>query len=222
MIDHLVVHGHQEQRRRQRQQIDHHRRDPKFPQHRAQPSEHGVAQARLRRLAKRLDQHDPFREVGNRLQAARRGSSGARLEQEEVVLHPPGGEPGLPGQPAGDQKGRRRAGQVVPARLERARLETEPLGREQDAAHVEPAVGRRRGGADLGQGERPVEQPAQLGERKDLPIGGGRGGRRTALWPAPAERTLRQGPNARQSPCQESDGRPAPWPDSAVCAVLAD
>jgi hypothetical protein len=47
VIDHLVVHGHQEQRRRERQQIDHHRRDPEFPQHRAQPGEHGVAQARL-------------------------------------------------------------------------------------------------------------------------------------------------------------------------------
>ena len=222
MIDHLVVHGHQEQRRRQRQQVDHHRGDPELPQHRAQPGEHGVTQARLPRLAERPHQHDPFREVGDCVQTACRGAPGARLEQEQMILYPPGRDQSLAGHPADDQEGRRRAGEVVPAGLERARLEAEPLGREQDAADAEPAVGRRGRRPDLGQGERPVEHPAQLGEREDLAIGGGRGGRRTALWPAPgrahAARRTGCAPVARQ----KGSGRPAPWPECDVRARLAD
>ena len=128
MIDHLVVHGHQEQRRRQGQQVDHHRGDPELPQHRAQPGEHGVTQARLPRLAERPHQHDPFREVGDCVQTACRGAPGAWLEQEQMILYPPGRDHSLARHPADNQEGRRRAGEVVPAWLESPHLEAEPFG----------------------------------------------------------------------------------------------
>jgi hypothetical protein len=139
-----------------------------------------------------------------------------------MILHPPGGHQGLPRHAADDQEGRRRPGQVVPMRLEGARLEAEPLGREQDPAHARPAVGRRRRCPDLGQGERPVEHPAELGEREELAIGRGCGARRTALGRAPAERTRRERPDVRQSARQISNGRRALARRGDVRSGLAD
>jgi hypothetical protein len=79
-------------------------------------------------------------------------------------------DPGVAGQAADHHKRRRRLREIVPAGPERARLEAEAPGREQDAADPDRAVGHRRRRPDLGQVERPVQHVAQLGKRADQVI----------------------------------------------------
>ena len=155
VVDHFVVHGHQEQRGRQRQQVDHHRGGAELPQDRAQPGHDGVpARGMRRRLRQRLEQHDALGEVGDRLEAARGNPLGSRLHQDQMIVPPLGREPGVAAHPADHQKGRGRLGKIVPAWLERARLEAEPLGGQQDAADPDRAVGGGRCGPDLGRARR--------------------------------------------------------------------
>jgi hypothetical protein len=89
-----------------------------------------------------------------------------RLEQEQMVADARARQAGVPGRAPDHQEGRRRRLKIVPARFERARLEAEPFGRQQDAAYRHLVLGGRRRGPDLGDRERPVQLAAEVGERQ--------------------------------------------------------
>ena len=101
-----------------------------------------------------------------------------------MIVPPLGREPGVAEHPADHQKRRGRLGEIVPA-WQRARLEAEPPGGEQDAAEPDPGVGGRRRRPNLGRREGPIQHAAQLGEREDQVVGSGCGGRCGSLAPAP-------------------------------------
>ena len=106
-----------------------------------------------------------------------------RLHEDQMIVPPLGREPGVAEHPADHQKGRGRLGEIVPAWLQRARLEAEPPGGEQDAAEPDPASAAGAA-ADLGRREGPIQHAAQLGEREDQVVGSGCGGRCGSLAPA--------------------------------------
>ena len=204
VVDHLVVHGHQEERGRQRQEVDDHRGDAELPQHRAQPGHDGVPAGGMgRRLGQRLEQHDAFGEIGDRLEAAGGDALGVGLREHQMIAPPLGREPDVAGHPADHQKRRGRLGEIMPARLQRACLEAEPPGGQQDAADPDRAVGGGRCGPDLGGREGPIQRAAQLGEREDQVVGIRRGVRCGPLGPAPGY-ALRQGFGASAEPSDES------------------
>ena len=155
-----------------------------------------------RRFGQWLEQHDAFGEIGDSLAAARGDALAVGLRQHQMIAQPLGREPDIAGHPADHQKRRGRLGEIVPAWLQRACLEAEPPGGQQDAADPDRAVGGGCCGPDLGGREGPIQRAAQLGEREDQVVGIGRGGRCGTLGPAPGY-ALRQGFCAGAPPSDE-------------------
>ncbi len=144
VIDHLVVDGHQEQRRRQRQKVDHDRGEAELPEHRAQPAHDRVAPPALAgRLDDRLEQDHAAREIGHGLEVER-AAAGNGLAQHQVIFDPCLGQPALARLPAES-----RNGNGIWARLKASGLKSAALKPSRSAAssRLPSVIPRSRGGA---------------------------------------------------------------------------
>ena len=164
VIDHLVVDGHQEDRRRERQEVDHHRGDAELPEHRAQAAHDRLAPlAGPGGLGQRLEQDHAAGEIGHgrrrgaRWLAPAPGSWSTRWSATRRRTS----------QPSPGRRPTTRNGVGTSARLLRSGLISPALKPSRSAASsrlpsVMPCVVGRRRGADLGRRERPPELAAEL------------------------------------------------------------
>jgi hypothetical protein len=150
-------------------------------------------------LGRGFQQDDPPGQVRHALEAGDRLAAARRIDQHQMIAHPGADQPALAGAVAHQKEGGRYLGEGAPPRLHLARLESEPLGREQDAAERQARLGRWCGRPDLGARERPLQLRAELLERQRQAGAGRRRavGRRLRHRPGAAADALRP-PSADQ------------------------
>jgi hypothetical protein len=88
----------------------------------------------------RLEEHDAFGEIGHRLEAARGDTLRAGLRKHQIIAPPLGRSQTSPA-PTDLQRRRGHIGGIVPAWLQRACLEAERPGHQQNVADPDRAVG---------------------------------------------------------------------------------